>query len=242
MMGPISESCADCGVVLSTRGSKYERAALLSGGAYCTACITKLSFTCEKCARPILLDDFEQGRAMTLLGSKYCEGCLESAVRRTRSAEPARPAPEVAARDRSSGNAWGAHRAHPRFVPPLDCRLTVRRPGLRGLMGGDRLSLWVDVSEGGMRVILRGKFEVDQEIQGELVHPSLGTPLSFRAAVRHAKRSRRYQEATLIGVRFEAPSVELRAFIRDTLSVQPSLVPPPVRKKPATVVPPPRGV
>src|SRR6185503_20277872 len=102
MLNPLAESCVGCGAVLSTRGSKYERAALLSGSPYCTICISTLTFSCEKCARTIILEDFEQGRAMTILGRKYCEDCLESAVERTRKGEVA-PTPAVAAPRLPSG-------------------------------------------------------------------------------------------------------------------------------------------
>lgn len=240
MTSPEPETCAACRSVLSTRGSKYERARMLSGLSYCTSCISKLQFTCEGCRKPMQINDFEQGRAMTLLGGKYCENCLEGAIhQKAKPAPAAAEVPPAAAPDPSAGDEWDAHRSHARFIPPIDCRLSVKRAGFRGLLSGNALRLWVDVSEGGLRVILGGSYAVDDVLQGTIVYPPRQASYTFRGTVRYAKASERFRRSMVVGIRFDAASRGLQAFIRDVMGDRPSLAPAP-RRNPASQFPPPR--
>src|SRR5580765_6315453 len=144
-MGDTASVCASCGTVVAPFGSAYDKALLLSGSAYCPKCLPDLRFECHRCKRALVVDDFDAGRGMVLLGRKYCDHCLEEAVGKNRhAAEPASPSPALLD---ESGKRWLAARAHPRFLPPPHCTLTVHRQSVFGLLVGDVLRLWVDLSE-----------------------------------------------------------------------------------------------
>jgi PilZ domain-containing protein len=228
-----SATCAVCGSVVAPFGKAYDRALVLSGSPCCPKCLPGLRFECHRCRRPLGLDDFGHGRAMVLLGHKYCDHCLEEAVEKRRQEGPAAhatPSPSPALLD-ESGKKWQAHRAHPRFLPPQDCTLAVHRTSVFGLLAGNVLRLWVDLSEGGLRAVLRGSYEADDRLKGTFSYPPRKLKLDFRGTVRYVKRTERFPGSMVVGLRFDQPSPELRAFLQQLMQEHTGATPPPRRNQ-----------
>src|SRR5580765_144578 len=100
---------------------------------------------------------------------------MEQAVRTT---QPSRTAPvEKPHPD------WKTRRASIRFVPPMDCEVTLKPSGLKGLLSANIVRLWVDVSEGGIRAVVQGAYEAGDILQGKLTHPELEEKLDFHGVV-----------------------------------------------------------
>jgi hypothetical protein len=94
------------------------------------------------------------------------------------------------------------------------------------------LRLWVDVSQGGLRAILRGKYAVGDRLRGTMTHVPKKLKLGFQGIVRYVKTSDRFPESRVVGIQFDHPSQELQAFIRDALGAGLSATPTPRRKPP----------
>ena len=225
-----SGACAACGEVVSPYGAVYDRALLLSSSPYCSKCVADLRFECHRCQKALALDDFENGRAMVLLGKKYCDHCLEEAVEKKRKdpSSPSHPKPSPALLD-ESGKRWQAHRVHPRFIPPQECSLSIHRQSVLGLLAGNVLRLWVDVSEGGLRVVLRGSYEVNDRVKGTLGCSTRNLSMDFKAVVRYTKKTDRFPGAMVIGLQFDEASAELKSFLREIMEDPTSVTPKPGR-------------
>ena len=208
--------CKRCSKALSGADYSESRAMVLLGAAYCGVCLEIMTPTCRLCRKSLHEGDFAQGRAVTLQGVRYCDACLEQAVKTTEtSTVPVeKPHPD-----------WKTRRSSIRFVPPQDCEVSLKPPGLKGLLSSNIVKLWVDVSEGGLRAVVQGRYEVGDLLQGKLTHPELDEKLDFQGKVRHAKPSERFSGCTLVGVRFEEPSTLFKAFIRDVLGRRQGVLP-----------------
>lgn len=220
-------SCKRCSKPVPPEDLAEGRAMVLLGRTYCSVCLEAMTPTCHLCRKPVHEADFAEGRAVTLQGVRFCEGCMEQAVR---SSEPLHVVrvekPDLGGKSR---------RANVRFVPPLDCELSLKPCGLRGLLSANIAKLWIDVSEGGLRVVVSGHSRMGDVVQGRLAHPELEKRLEFEGVVRHSKPSEKFPDCTLVGIRFEDPSSLLQAFIRDVLGRDPgmmSLNPPTPRPRP----------
>lgn len=112
-------------------------------------------------------------------------------------------------------------RQHSRFVPPRTCRLTLRRPGLRGYFHGNMVAAWLDVSEGGVRVVLSERLGVGEILRGRLEYLPLGDRFEFGATVRNVRPSS-LRGAYTTGFAFVKPSAVLQACIREALSETPA--------------------
>ena len=227
----VSGVCAACGEVVSPFGAAYDRALLLSGSAYCARCVVDLRFGCHRCNKALSLDDFEHARAMVLLGHKYCDHCLEEAVEKKRQEGPGEPSSPSPALLDESGKKWQAARAHPRFLPPQDCTLSVHWQSVFGLLAGNVLRLWVDLSEGGLRAILRGSYAVDDRLKGAFTYAPRNLKLDFKATVRYVKTTERFPGSMVVGLRFDQPSPELQAFLMQLMQEHTGATPPPRRNQ-----------
>ncbi|MBV8880057.1 MAG: PilZ domain-containing protein [Planctomycetaceae bacterium] len=220
-------SCKRCFKPLAPEDFAQDRAMVLLGRAYCSFCLEAMTPTCHLCRKPVHEADFADGRAVTLQGVRFCDSCMEQAVR---SEEPLHVVrvekPDLGGKSR---------RASIRFVPPLDCELILKPSGLKGLLSANVAKLWIDVSEGGLRAIVQGKYPSGDLLQGKFVHPELDGKMEFEGVVRHARLSERFPDCTLVGLMFQEPSTLLQAFIRDVLGRDPgmySLNPPTPKPRP----------
>jgi hypothetical protein len=228
-----ADTCASCGDTISIREGSTDRVLILSGVLYCSKCLKDVvAFECHRCRKALRMEDFEKGRAMVLLGHKYCDHCLEEAVEKRRNDAAASPhrEPSPALLD-ESGKRWQSYRAHPRFLPPQECSLAVHRQSVFGLLAGNGLRLWVDVSEGGLRVILRGNYEVNGRLKGTLSCSPRKLTMEFRATVRYVKKTDRFPGSTVVGLRFDEPSHDLKSFLREIMEDPTSVTPTPGRKQ-----------
>ena len=194
-----------------------------------------VSMTCHRCRTRLAPKDFETGRAITLLGHRYCDTCLSQAILKQRNKRTASgdrhttrrrsgPRPEPAP---SSELEIGqdSRREFDRFIPPGDCTLVLKHEGIRGLIDANLVQLWVDVSEGGLRAVVTGSFVKDDRLRGEMILAREKIRHELRVTVRHAKPCAAYPGCTMIGLQFDRPTLELRAFIRDSLAEPPSVLP-----------------
>jgi hypothetical protein len=217
MSDPAPGACKRCNKVLCGDDFAQDRAMMLLGRAYCATCLEIMTPTCHLCRKALHEADFAEGRAVTLQGVRYCDGCMERAVRTT--------PPSTTAPVEKLHPEWKTRRSAIRFVPPLDCEVTLKPSGLKGLLSANIVKLWVDVSEGGLRAIVQGHYEAGDVLQGKLTHPELEDKLEFEGVVRHGRPSDKFPGCTLIGLRFEEPSRLFKAFIRDVLGRQQGVLP-----------------
>ena len=228
-----SGPCSKCGKVLSSSDFDQDRALVLLGHAYCLDCLEARILHCHLCKASMRTADFDAGRAVTLLGLKYCGRCLDQAVGHARTLPPA-PAPKVAAAPPSTdtgkipvvqGDQDGeSRRMFSRFVPPVECKLTLKPDGLRGILSSNLLQLWVDVSEGGLRAVVSGGHKAGDLLQGKMTYAPLSLKLDFKGNVRHCKASEKYHGCVMVGLKFENPSSELQSFIREVMGQNTSMM------------------
>jgi hypothetical protein len=212
-----------------------------------------LPSACGRCSKPLSEAEYQEDRAMLLLGSGYCNACLEAMTptcHRCRKAlhesdfpqgravtlqgvrfceecmEEAVRATPTSPLLRVEKPDWGGRtrRAAARFVPPQDAGLFLKPLGLKGLFRSNLVRLWVDVSEGGLRCVVQRGPDIGDLMYGRFTHPELNQKLEFRGMVRHARPSTKYPGAALIGIRFEEPSYMLLAFVRDVLARDPGML------------------
>lgn len=223
--------CRRCKRELCPADYFQDRAMMLLGRGYCIPCLEQATPRCALCSKILHQIDFTEGRALVISGGKYCEPCMERAV-----AFAARPQPKPLppASESPDEAELETRRMSSRFVPPYDCDLTVKPSGLRRLLSGNAVVLWVDVCEGGLRAVLRGSYKPGDWIHGRMSHPKLDAPLAFEGQVRHGTPSSQFPGCMLTGLKFEEPSALLLAFIREVLSGIPSVLTlkPPTPKSP----------
>ncbi len=228
-----AQACRRCAKPLAAADFEFDRAMMLLGRPYCAGCLKDVQRSCHHCKKALRQSDFDGGRAVTLGTDLYCDGCLEGALKTARPAAilPPSALQSLAEHHRQAASSGvlpvpppappvvdaDSRRATSRFVPPLDCSLTIRPSGLRGFLGGNAVRLWVDVSEGGLRVVITGRYAEGDVLQGVFSHPSLKSKLSFRAQVRYSKAAEKFPGCTLVGLQFEKASTDLVSFIRDVL-------------------------
>lgn len=174
---------------------------------------------CDRCGVPLREADFDAGRAVILLGRRYCDPCINRVVaaqkeNEHRAALSPRPRalpelPEHVAPPPED------RRTTYRFVPPGEASLAVRRAGLSGLFAGNLVRFWIDVSEGGFRAILSRPLSTGESVQATLRFQ--GETFRIAAAVNHRAPSESHPGCFSTGLRFVDPSAPLRVFIRDVL-------------------------
>jgi hypothetical protein len=214
-------------------------AVVLMGKKICSRCVQKKTLYCHFCRAAIRESDFDAGKAVTLLGKRYCEACLAAAVERSKPSKtgdtslgrpidvPASPIP-AARREPSAGITaeapTGAQaRAFERFVPPREARLFIKPPGLNGMFGTNRVRMWLDLSEGGVRAIVEGSFETGEEVDGEVRFPPDKVRIPVVLKVRHVHPSKSSPDCFVVGFKFVDPDRELRDLIRNKLRQFPLL-------------------
>lgn len=239
-------ACRDCGKPLAA-GLR------VMGMPYCEGCVRARTLYCHTCRTPLKPEDFATGRAVTLLGRRFCEGCLESAVQQGReraASDPSNQAVRTGSKpsleDSQDVDSIAIRRLYGRYVAHSDAVLVVKAPGLKALLG-NRVRLWLDVSEGGFRAILKGDYELEERVAGSISFNPTKKVYPFESTIKHVRASQRYPGCTLVGARFDHPSRELQSFIMGKMSQRPVMIPSPpsgstpkVRNKPAsTSFPPP---
>jgi hypothetical protein len=155
---------------------------------------------CDFCRQPIPYLDFGEGRAAVISGKNCCAACADDgAWIRAGSAVP----PGVLQR-----------RATPRYLPSSQCELIIRLRGVRGIFGGNLNLRWLDVSEGGLRAVIRRECRTDERLSARIVHRPRGKSYRVALLVRHVRNSAQFPEGYVTGAQFLDPSPEFLGLIR----------------------------
>jgi hypothetical protein len=133
----------------------------------------------------------------------------------------------------SPSSAGGERRACSRYVPPFQAKLILRLPGLSGIFLGNLVKFWVEVSEGGLRVIVSRKLSRGDVLRARFSLLAEPRFFSLEVQVRHVSESHRYQGAFLAGFRFIDPAPEFLSWGREQLFRFPAVSGPAPRGKPA---------
>ena len=157
---------------------------------------------CDFCQHPIPFLDFREGRAAVISAKTCCASCAdEGAWMRL---ETSQPPPGVLQR-----------RATPRFIPSVQCSVVLRLPTLIGFLLGNLSLKWLDVSEGGLRTVLRRNCAVDDRLAVRILHQSAKRSYRVCARVRHVQDFSEVAGGFVTGLQFENPPETLREFIRN---------------------------
>jgi hypothetical protein len=242
LLGLIFRRCRFCARSLGGKDFAQGKAVTLLGSHFCSLCLERCTLFCHVCRIPLLPSDFEDGRALRLLGERYCLPCLRLLISTSAQRSPvtaggpaSEPFPFVSTEPLVSlrpplpcgyegprYDTGAEKRLFARFIPPIDCRLTLRLPGLQGLFRGILVHHWLDVSAGGFRAIVSRSLAPGLLLSGS-VHRSPGRQhFDFDSQVRHAHGSRSVQGDCVAGFSFRDASAELRHFLR-TYCVHPTI-------------------
>jgi len=120
--------------------------------------------------------------------------------------------------------AEGAERRRHARVPPHECRLTLKRAGWFACMRPNLCERWLDVSEGGLGVLMTCEPAVGSVLRARLTNPGYGEAFDVRVVVRHVRPSSTDDGRCVVGLEFVEPSTLMRMCIRslvDTGSMPP---------------------
>jgi hypothetical protein len=212
--------CRDCGQSLAPDLLGGPPGTRILAEAYCDPCRRARSLGCRRCGAGLRLEDFEEGRAVTVGGRRVCEACLEEAAEKGRRETTRRYAAEQAPGEPST-----EARRHGRYLPGRDAVLALRARGMGGLLRGDRVRVWLDISEGGLRAVLSGAIDAEAALDGSITVEGTGEAWPFEAVVKHVRGAPRHPGCVLAGCAFVDPSPELLAFIRGSLAARPVHLP-----------------
>jgi hypothetical protein len=156
--------------------------------------------SCKFCEQPIPFLDFGEGRAVIVSGIACCASCAdEGAWIRT-----ATVLPEGVAQRRTTA----------RFLPSVQLKLDLRFYGLKGFFAGNVVKRWLDVSEGGLRVVVKRRCSPEERLKARISHPLRKHVYSVVVVVRHVQNSDKFKGATVAGMQFEKPPADLVECIR----------------------------
>jgi rhodanese-related sulfurtransferase len=120
--------------------------------------------------------------------------------------------------------AEGAERRKHARVPPLECRLTLKRAGWLAFLRPNLCARWLDVSEGGLGVLATCELTVGSVLRARLTNPGYGEAFDVLVVVRHVRPSGADEGRYVVGLEFVEPSALMRMCIRglvDTGSMPP---------------------
>lgn len=104
-----------------------------------------------------------------------------------------------------------------RYLPPQDFRVALKRPGLLSLLGGDLLLSCLNLSEGGLRAVLKKEVAVGDTLRARL-EPGRGAELmEFILRVQYAVPSGTHPGCWEAGLLFENASPQLKSRLRSIL-------------------------
>lgn len=104
-----------------------------------------------------------------------------------------------------------------RYLPPAGLRLVVRRAGFLSFFSSDLLRRCLNISEGGLRVVLARAVEPGQRLHLRLDLGRGGEPLELRAQVTYAVTSGEHPDCFEAGLQFEDVAPADLARLREAL-------------------------
>jgi hypothetical protein len=125
-------------------------------------------------------------------------------------------------------------RGYGRYVPPFQAELSLRMAGLPGLLIGNMVRFWLEISEGGVRAIVSRKLAPRRVLKARIFHKSSGRSFDVGVSVRHVSQSHKYPGAFVVGFRFVEPSPDFMRWVRESLCLFPAVSVPSSRKREST--------
>ncbi len=168
---------------------------------------------CDFCHGKIAEKDLQEGRSLVVLGKRYCPACMKEAVQK-RAFDPsffpaADPVPEPPPPPKPE------RRAYRRFEPPPGTELVLQRAsGLSRLLGRNLVKEWLDVSLGGLAVVVTEKIAQGDKLEARISYTPFGDVFEVAAVARHIEGSKRHPGFLAVGFEFENPSGGLRTFLK----------------------------
>ena len=153
---------------------------------------------CGFCGSEIPLLDFQEDRAGVMSGKNCCADCLEAGAWFGSAQKP------------SESRIW---RKQPRFVPTLNLDLTLRLPGWRGVVTGNLVKHWLDLSGEGLRAVVGRRCAMGDLLMARISHRTTGYVYEIVSSVRHVHES---ESSVVAGFLFENPSLGFQEMIRQT--------------------------
>ncbi|MBI2933035.1 MAG: PilZ domain-containing protein [Planctomycetes bacterium] len=101
-----------------------------------------------------------------------------------------------------------------RRVAPAEFTLVLKPMGLLGLLRPNVAVQWLDVSEGGIGVIVSQPVKVGARLRARLANPSYRDVFNVEVEVRHIRECQSKPGYWLIGCQFINPSPVMRTCIR----------------------------
>jgi hypothetical protein len=175
---------------------------------------------CDFCQGRIAAADLEEGRAVLVLGFRYCASCMSQAIRKkTRNPslfppcdpKPARAAPAAPPAPAPASAPPRDRRTHERFRPPEGAELVLRaRGGLGRLLGVNLVKKWVDVSLGGLGAVITRRIREGETLDARISYKPLGDAFDVVVVARHVRQQ---DGLPSVGFEFENPCGRLRVFL-----------------------------
>ena len=161
----------------------------------------KVAGCCAFCGSDIPVLDFQERRAGVVSGRNCCAGCMDGGAW-FGAAGASRPAsrPEAS--------------SCPRYVPSLSLDLDLRLPGWRGMMGRNLAGQWLDVSESGLRAVVRRRLAVGDLLTARIHNLPAKQTYPLVGYVRRVQDSERLAGSVVAGIEFVNPTEAFRAVIR----------------------------
>lgn len=156
---------------------------------------------CEFCGQPIPFLDFQEGWAAVISGKPTCAACAEEGV--------------WIDQDRAVSPGVLKRRATPRYLPSIQCDLTLRHKTWLGWLAGNLSLKWLDISEGGLRAVIRTECRVDDRLRARIGYRPKHRSYALDVRVRGVQPSTQLPGGFVVGVQFQDPSPELKEMIRD---------------------------
>ncbi|HLY08773.1 MAG TPA: hypothetical protein VKW04_05620 [Planctomycetota bacterium] len=172
---------------------------------------------CDYCANAIPWEDFDEQVAAVVAGKSCCRVCMEEGLWVGSEGSPDR---RTALRRRTQA----------RYLPSHQCDLILRFSGIRGLLQENLLVTWLDVSEGGLRAMVRRRCEEGDCLSARILHRPQKRAYKTAFLIRHAEPSRRREAVWVVGGEFDQPPSGLGAWIREIHGGHPALEPPADRR------------
>jgi len=150
-----------------------------------------------------------------VLGRRYCDRCASEAVR-VAGAGPGTPHPNEGPTATRRLHAT-ERRTFPRFRPPPGTTLVIKPfRGLSRFFGGNLVREWLDVSLGGLRVILsRGCSEGDS-FRARILYERFRDAFNVDLVVSHVTPSKKHAGCFVAGLEFVNPTGSLRTFLTNS--------------------------
>ena len=206
-------SCDFCDARVPAAEFETGGAVVLLGQAFCPRCIeqTIRNNRSETLAPP--------AKAMRGLSpaSTLDQPASEISCGSTPHPSPPEKVPPGEGEDSPEGVACIDRRGHERYIPPLECDLSLKPTGLGGFLIGNVLKHWLEISPDGLRAVVSRKLRRGDLMEARIAVKPRREVFTVQVVARHVSKSQKYPGSFVVGLRFVDPPDALRACIREDL-------------------------